>query len=116
MAQSLDRLLLAHNAANPKQPIGHESGQLGRNLMESTGWTSVGLAPEDLASFGGLPADSICWKFNRPDAIDGIIGGYKLSPAIHETDLAGPVAYARRATTFGAASSWLRRASSHRPS
>jgi choline dehydrogenase-like flavoprotein len=91
------RLLLAHNAAHPRQRIGHESGQLGRNLMESSGWTSVGLAGEDLASFGGLPADAICWTFNRPDAVEGVVGGYKLSAAIHECDLMGPVAYARRA-------------------
>ncbi len=91
------RLLLAHNAAHPDQAIAHESGQLGRNLLESSGWTSVGLADDDLASFGGLPAEAICWNFNRPDAVEGIVGGFKISTAVHETDLAGPVAYARRA-------------------
>ncbi|GAB2499348.1 GMC family oxidoreductase [Arenimonas alkanexedens] len=91
------RLLLAHNAAHPTQAIGETSGQLGRNLLESTGWTSVGLAPEPLASFGGLPADAICWDFNRPDARDGVVGGFRLSAGVHEADLVGPIAYARRA-------------------
>ncbi|KFN44231.1 GMC family oxidoreductase [Arenimonas oryziterrae] len=91
------RLLLIHNAANPAAAIAADAGQIGRNLLESSSWTTVGLASEPLASFGGLPAASICWDFNRPDAVPGIVGGYKLSDAIHETDMVGPVAYAQRA-------------------
>ena len=98
------RLLLQHNArAKPGQAIAAGS-PIGRHLLESCSWTSVGLAPEALASYGGLPADAICWDFNRPDAVPGLPGGYKLSNAVHETDLVGPMAYARRAVPgFGRA-------------
>jgi choline dehydrogenase-like flavoprotein len=91
------RLLLLHNLQNPRQAIAADGGQLGRNLLESTGWASVGLAPEPLASHGGLPSDAICWDFNRPDARDGVVGGFRLSAAVHEADMTGPIAYARRA-------------------
>ena len=73
------------------------SGQVGRNFMESVAWTSIGRVEEPLLSFGGLPADAIAWQHNRPDAVPGVIGGYRMSAAIHEADMTGAIAHAQRA-------------------
>lgn len=90
------RLLLASRTAAHPHGLGNHSGQVGRNFMETLSWTSVGLAPMSLASFKGLPADTICWDYNRPDSIPGVIGGCRFSSSTHEADLVGPIAYARR--------------------
>jgi choline dehydrogenase-like flavoprotein len=83
------RLLLASGLAN-------ESGLVGRNCLETLSWVSIGLHPEPLGSHRGLPSDSICWDFNAPDAIPGVIGGMRLSPAVGEADLSGSFNYATR--------------------
>jgi choline dehydrogenase-like flavoprotein len=90
------RLLL--NSAGPRAADGlaNESGQVGRNLMETLHWTSSGLHPEPLGSHRGLPADAICWDFNAPDAIPDVPGGCRFTPGMAEADLAGPIAYAER--------------------
>ncbi|MDT8322202.1 MAG: GMC oxidoreductase, partial [Xanthomonadales bacterium] len=92
------RLLL--NSAGPGAPDGlaNETGQVGKNFMETISWTSSGLHPEPLGSYRGIPSDAICWDDNAPDAIPGVIGGARYSPATLETDLSGPIAYARRVT------------------
>lgn len=77
--------------------LANASGQVGRNFMESVAWTSIGRAEEPLLSFGGLPADAITWRYNRPDAVPGVIGGFRLSAAIHEADMVGAIAHAQRA-------------------
>jgi choline dehydrogenase-like flavoprotein len=72
--------------------------------MESVAWTSLGLAETALMSFGGLPADAICWDYNAPDAVSGQVGGFRLSAAVHEADMIGPIAHAQRAVPgFGRA-------------
>ncbi|NNE91284.1 MAG: GMC family oxidoreductase [Verrucomicrobiales bacterium] len=77
--------------------IGNESGQVGKNFMETIAWTSSGLHTENLGSYRGLPGDSICWDFNAPDAIgDGVVGGVRFSTGVGEAALNGPTAYARR--------------------
>jgi choline dehydrogenase-like flavoprotein len=90
------RLLLA--SANQYAPDGlaNESGQVGRNFMETLAWSSSGLHPEQLGSFRGLPADSISWDFNAPDSIDGVVGGCRFSTGVAEAALNGPLAYAER--------------------
>jgi choline dehydrogenase-like flavoprotein len=90
------RLLL--NSAGPQAPdgLGNESGLVGRNFMETLFWAAAALHPEQLASYRGLPSDAVCWDYNTPDAIPGVIGGARFSPATLEVDLSGPMAYARR--------------------
>lgn len=90
------RLLLL--SANADSPYGlcNESGQVGKNFMETLLWTSNALYPQSLESYRGLPVDSICWDFNAPDAIPGVVGGCRFSPSVAESDLLGPVAYATR--------------------
>jgi choline dehydrogenase-like flavoprotein len=90
------RLLLASKSAQAPDGLANESGQVGRNFMETLGWTCAGLHPEPLGSHRGLPSDSICWDFNAPDAIPGVVGGCRFSPATAEADLIGPINYARR--------------------
>lgn len=90
------RLLL--NSADPKRApngLGNESGLVGQNFMETLFWFSSGLHPEPLASYRGLPSDAICWDYNAPDAIPGVVGGARFSPATLEADFSGPLAYAR---------------------
>lgn len=90
------RLLL--NAASPGSPQGlaNESGQVGRNFMETLLWSSVGMHPQALGSHRGLPVDGICWDFNTPGTIPGVIGGARFSISTAEVDLLGPLAYATR--------------------
>jgi choline dehydrogenase-like flavoprotein len=93
------RLLL--NSTNQHAPDGlaNESGQVGKNFMETLYWTASGLHPELLGSHRGLPTDAICWDFNAPDAIPDIIGGCRFSPATAEANLVGPIKYAQRVVT-----------------
>jgi len=90
------RLLL--NSAGPQATDGlaNESGLVGKNFMELIYWVSNGLHPEPLGSYRGLPSDAICWDYNAPDAIPGVIGGARFSPNTLESDLSGPINYAKR--------------------
>ena len=81
------RLLLINGIGNQ---------HVGRHFMETHYWTSIGLHPEPLSSYQGLPSDAICWDHNRPDAIPGVIGGARFYSATLEADCAGPVAHATR--------------------
>ena len=90
------RLLLNSAASRAPQGLANESGQVGRHFMETLYWTSSALHPDRLGSHRGLPADGICWDFNAPDAIPGVVGGCRFTPTVAEADLAGPLAYARR--------------------
>lgn len=90
------RLLL--NSANryAKTGLANESGTVGHNFMETVFNMSVGLHPEPLHSYRGLPADAICWDFNAPNAIRDVLGGCRFSSGIAEADLLGPLSYAHR--------------------
>lgn len=88
-------LRLSHSAAAPNG-LANESGQVGKNFMETLLWTSSGLHPEPMGSHRGLPVDSICWDYNKPDAIPGVVGGCRFAPSQAESDLVGPVSYANR--------------------
>jgi choline dehydrogenase-like flavoprotein len=84
------RLLLASD------DLANESGEVGKNFMETLLWSSNGLHPEPLGSHRGLPVDTICWDYNGPNAIPGVIGGCRFSPSTAESDLVGPISYASR--------------------
>lgn len=90
------RLLLLSNGPDAPDGLGNESGLVGRNFMETLAWKSSGLHPGPLGSHRGLPSDGICWDFNAPDAIPGVIGGCRFAPSIAEADLLGPINYAVR--------------------
>jgi choline dehydrogenase-like flavoprotein len=64
--------------------------------METLAWSSSALHPKPLGSYRGLPADSICWDFNAPDAIPDVVGGCRFSAAVSEAALNGPIAYGQR--------------------
>lgn len=98
------RLLLA--SANAETPTGlaNASGQVGKNLMETLSWCTTGMVDAQVESFKGLPADAICWDFNHPDAIPGVIGGCRFSSGVHEAGLNGAISYATRVVNgFGKA-------------
>ena len=98
------RLLLLQRGARRPRGLANDSNQVGRNFMESVTWTSLAAADVPLMSFGGLPADSICWDYNAPDAVPGQVGGFRLSAAVHEADMVGAIAHAQRAVPgFGRA-------------
>lgn len=90
------RLLLASTDKKSPNGLCNESGQVGRNFMETLLWTTNAMYPKAIDSFRGLPVDSICWDFNAPNAIPGVIGGCRFSPSVAESDLLGPVSYATR--------------------
>jgi len=90
------RLLLANANAHAPDGLANESGQVGRNFMETLAWTSSALHPEPLGSHRGVPVDGICWDFNAPDAIAGTPGGVRFNVGMAEMDLTGPINYARR--------------------
>lgn len=90
------RLLLNSAANHSPDGLCNESGQVGRNFMETLLTTSTALHPDRIGSHRGLPVDWVCWDFNAPDAIDSTIGGCRFGPSMAESDLVGPVAYATR--------------------
>lgn len=90
------RLLFNSANSHAAEGLANESGEVGRNFMELISWQSSGLHPEPLGSHRGLPADAICWDYNAPDAIPGVIGGCRFGSGVAEADLIGPVAYATR--------------------
>jgi len=90
------RLLLNSSPAGSSDGLANESGLIGKNFMETLFWVSAGLHPDALGSHRGLPSDAICWDFNAPDAIPGVVGGCRFSPGMAEADLVGPINYARR--------------------
>ncbi|EGL54322.1 choline dehydrogenase and related flavoprotein [Methylophaga aminisulfidivorans MP] len=89
------RLLLASGTKDVKG-LANESGQVGKNFMETILWTSNAILDAPLGSHRGLAVDSICWDYNQPDSIPGIIGGCRFSPSVAESDLIGPINYAQR--------------------
>ena len=90
------RLLLSSNDSLSPYGLCNESGQVGKNFMETLLWTSSCLYPKPLSSHKGLAVDAVCWDFNAPDAIPGVVGGCRFSPSISESDLLGPRSYATR--------------------
>ncbi len=90
------RLLLVSENQFAPDGLANESGLVGRNFMETLAWISSGLHPEPLGSHRGLPADAICWDFNAPDAIPGVVGGCRFNHGTTEVGLNGPIAYAQR--------------------
>ena len=90
------RLLLASASAEAPAGLANASGQVGKNFMETLSWCSTGMVAAPVESFKGLPADAICWNFNHPDAIPGVIGGCRFSSGVHESGLNGAISYATR--------------------
>ncbi len=84
------RLLLAMDG------LGNESGQVGRNFMETLSSDVIGLHPDQIGSHRGYPEDSVCWDYNSPDAIPGTPGGALLVPLAASADYIGPARYASR--------------------
>jgi choline dehydrogenase-like flavoprotein len=85
------RLLLASGG------LGNESGEVGRNFMDTLVIIVGALHPEPQHGRRGLPNDAICWDFNAPDAIPGVIGGCRFYNASGENELKGLAAFALRA-------------------
>jgi choline dehydrogenase-like flavoprotein len=90
------RLLLASKNRFAPDGLCNESGQVGRNFLETLTWSSTGLHPEPLGSYRGIPVDSVCWDFNAPDSLRGVVGGCRFCSATPEADLLGPINYAKR--------------------
>lgn len=90
------RLLLYSRGPAAPDGVANESGQVGRNFMETLFTIASGLHPEPLASYRGVPVDSVAWDFGAPDAIPGVIGGCRFSPGAAQAELLGPIAYATR--------------------
>jgi choline dehydrogenase-like flavoprotein len=90
------RLLLANRSRHYPEGLSNGSGQVGRNFMETLSWNSTALLPGLTNSHVGLPSDAICWDFNAPDAIPGVIGGCRFNSSAQEIGFTGPIAYATR--------------------
>jgi choline dehydrogenase-like flavoprotein len=85
------RLLLASNG------LANESGEVGHNFMDTLGVIVGAMHPEPQHGRRGLPDDAICWDYNAPDAIPGVIGGCRFYNACGESELKGLAAFALRA-------------------
>lgn len=90
------RLLLASTGRHASEGLGNESGQVGRNFMETVFQATAALAREPLGTWRGLPSDIVSWDFNAPDVIPGVVGGCRLMPFTSSMELTGPIAYATR--------------------
>jgi choline dehydrogenase-like flavoprotein len=85
------RLLLASGG------LGNESGEVGRNFMDTLAIVVGALHREPQHGRRGLPSDAICWDYNAADAIPGVIGGCRFYNASGENELKGLAAFALRA-------------------
>lgn len=90
------RILLNSSSKFSPNGLANSSGQVGKNLMETISWNTSALHKNNVASYKGLPSDSICWDFNNPDSIPGAVGGCRINLAVAEADLVGPINYATR--------------------
>lgn len=90
------RLLLSSRNSHAPDGIGNESGQVGRNFMETLFWSSTGLHPEPLGSYRGIAVGGVCWDFNAPDSIGDVVGGCRFCSGTPEADFLGPISYAKR--------------------
>lgn len=91
------RLLLASDG------LANESGEVGRNFMDTLDVVVGALHPDPQHARRGLPDDAICWDFNAPDAIPGMVGGFRMHNASAENELRGLAGFA-----LGAVSGWGR--------
>ena len=85
------RLLLASGG------LGNESGEVGQNFMDTLFCIVGALHPEPQHGRRGLPNDAICWDFNAPDAVPGVIGGCRFHNESAGAELNGLAAFALRA-------------------
>lgn len=85
------RLLLASGN------IANESGEVGRNFMETIAASVTALHQEPQHARRGLPDDAICWDFNAPDAIPGVVGGCRLYNASGDGGAMGLATFANNA-------------------
>jgi choline dehydrogenase-like flavoprotein len=85
------RLLLASDG------LGNDSGEVGRNFMDTLAVGVGALHPQPQHGRRGLPSDAITWDFNAPDAIAGIVGGCRLYNAAGEAEGQGLAGFALRA-------------------
>jgi len=92
------RLLLASDG------LANESGEVGLNFMDTLDVVVGALHPDPQQARRGLPDDAICWDFNAPDAIPGVIGGFRMYNTSSENELKGLAGFAVRAVSgFGRA-------------
>ncbi|MDE2283876.1 MAG: GMC family oxidoreductase [Hyphomicrobiales bacterium] len=77
------RLLLASDG------LANESGEVGRNFMDTLAVIVGAMHPQPQHGRRGLPDDAICWDFNAPDALPGVIGGCRFHNACAESELKG---------------------------
>jgi choline dehydrogenase-like flavoprotein len=87
------RLLLASDG------LANESGEVGQNFMDTLEVVVGALHPDPQHGRRGLPDDAICWDFNAPDAIPGVIGGCRFYNACGENEIQGLAAFALRAVS-----------------
>lgn len=90
------RLLLANHNRHCPNGLANGSAQVGRNFMETLSWNSTALIDGLTGSYAGLPSDAICWDFNAPNAIDGVVGGCRFNSSTQEIGFTGAIAYASR--------------------
>jgi choline dehydrogenase-like flavoprotein len=96
------RLLLASSSSHHPSGLGNANGQIGRNLTENLFWYSVGLMPEPVHAYGGVPIDGSCWDFSVAPPSGDWSGGFRLAPAHGALGLRGPATVAQRfAAGFG---------------
>jgi choline dehydrogenase-like flavoprotein len=77
--------------------LANESGEVGRNFMDTVEVSVGALHPDPQFGRRGLPDDAICWDFNAPDAIPGVIGGCRIYNACAESEEHGLAGFALRA-------------------
>jgi choline dehydrogenase-like flavoprotein len=87
------RLLLASDG------LANESGEVGLNFMDTLDVAVGALHPDPQHARRGLPSDAICWDFNAPDAIPGVVGGCRIYNASAESELRGLAGFALRAVS-----------------
>ncbi|MEJ2696807.1 MAG: GMC family oxidoreductase [Candidatus Sulfobium sp.] len=90
------RLLLASADRYAPDGLGNESGQVGKNFMETVAWSTSGIHPDPIGSYRGIAVGGVCWDFNAPDSVPEVVGGCRFCSGTPESELLGPISYAQR--------------------
>lgn len=90
------RLLLLSQSPQSPEGLCNDFNLVGTNLIETHLWVSNALHPDNVESYKGLPSDSICWDFIKPNSISGARNGCRFTLSVSESDLVGHINYAKR--------------------
>jgi len=90
------RLLLLSESKYSPLGLCNDHDLVGKNLIETQMWVSNAINSENIESYKGLPSDSICWDFIKPNSIPIATNGCRFTLSVSEANLVGHINYGKR--------------------